>query len=405
MHASSAITLTQPMASPLSYSYFSLIFFLLISLLGTSSSASSSTSSHRLLTPERANADRFKQWLAWNVKNHRQKSALRSELAAAQLAPNTTWGALDWQLRKAEENTVEVTVSQDGTGDYKSVKEALDTIPLFNTRRVIVKIKPGVYWEKISIPRALPFVTFFGDASDPPTITGNDTASVTGSGGTPLRTFQSATVVVDANYFVAINIRFENTAPHEVGFRGQQAVALRVSGNKAAFYNCSFIGSQDTLYDHKGLHYFNHCFIQGSVDFIFGYGRSLYENCYLNSVAKKVASVTAQKRTESSMASGFSFKNSTVTGTGLIYLGRAWGDYSRVVFSYTFMDKLVLPQGWSDWGKPKRDPRVYYGEYNCRGPGANTTGRVAWARILSDEEAQPFLGTYYIDGDSWLLSP
>ncbi|XP_031406814.1 probable pectinesterase 49 isoform X5 [Punica granatum] len=278
MHASSAITLTQPMASPLSYSYFSLIFFLLISLLGTSSSASSSTSSHRLLTPERANADRFKQWLAWNVKNHRQKSALRSELAAAQLAPNTTWGALDWQLRKAEENTVEVTVSQDGTGDYKSVKEALDTIPLFNTRRVIVKIKPGVYWEKISIPRALPFVTFFGDASDPPTITGNDTASVTGSGGTPLRTFQSATVVVDANYFVAINIRFENTAPHEVGFRGQQAVALRVSGNKAAFYNCSFIGSQDTLYDHKGLHYFNHCFIQGSVDFIFGYGRSLYED-------------------------------------------------------------------------------------------------------------------------------
>lgn len=62
-----------------------------------------------------------------------------------------------------------------------------------------------------------------------------------------------------------------------VGRRGEQAAALRISGTKAAFYNCSFYGSQDTLYDHKGLHYFSNCFIQGSVDFIFGYGTSLYE--------------------------------------------------------------------------------------------------------------------------------
>lgn len=80
-----------------------------------------------------------------------------------------------------------------------------------------------------------------------------------------------------------------------------------------------------------------------------------FQNCYLNSVAKKVAALTAQKRTEATMASGFSFKNSTVTGTGIIYLGRAWGDYSRVIFSYTFMDRIVISQGWSDWGKPLRD--------------------------------------------------
>lgn len=69
----------------------------------------------------------------------------------------------------------------------------------------------------------------------------------------------------------------QNTAPHEIGSKGEQAVALRISGTKAAFYNSSFYGSQDTLYDHKGLHYFKNCVIQGSVDFIFGYGRSLYE--------------------------------------------------------------------------------------------------------------------------------
>ncbi|KAJ6319999.1 hypothetical protein OIU78_015402 [Salix suchowensis] len=221
----------------------------------------------------------------------------------------------------------------------------------------------------------------------------------------PLRTYQSATVAVDANYFVAINMKFENTAPHVTGTRQEQAVALRISGTKAAFYNCSFYGDQDTLYDHKGLHYFSNCFIQGSVDFIFGSGRSFYENCHLNSIAKKVASLTAQKRSNSSLASGFSFKDSTITGSGLIYLGRAWGDYSRVVFSYTYMDKIVLPQGWNDWGDHRRDSRVYYGEYKCSGPGANLTGRVTWARVLTDEEAGPFIGAYYVEGDTWLISP
>lgn len=65
------------------------------------------------------------------------------------------------------------------------------------------------YREKVSIPKTLPFVTFLGNSSDPPTITGNATASATGSDGKPLKTFQSATVAVDANYFVAINMKFE----------------------------------------------------------------------------------------------------------------------------------------------------------------------------------------------------
>ena len=75
----------------------------------------------------------------------------------------------------------------------------------------------------------------------------------------------------------------------------------------------------------------------------------------MHSIAKKKAALTAQKRSSSSIESGFSFKNSMVTGSGLVYLGRAWGDYSRVVFSFTFMDKLVLPQGWNDWGDQNRD--------------------------------------------------
>ncbi|XP_057461298.1 probable pectinesterase 53 [Actinidia eriantha] len=332
----------------------------------------------------------YEKWISWHVNNSLKKMKQVEEGGSK---------IVDANLRNAEMNKTRISVSQDGTGDFKSIKEAIDSIPLHNTRRVILFIKPGQYREKIVIPRSMSFVTLLGDSSDPPTITGNDTASESG------KTFNSATVAVNANYFVAANIKFENTAPHEDGAFGEQAVALRTSGNKTAFYNCSFYGSQDTLYDHKGFHYFKNCFIQGSVDFIFGYGRSLYENCQLNSIANKTATVTAQKRNNASLSSGFSFTNCKVTGTGWVYLGRAWGDHSRVIFSYTYMDSIVLPQGWGDWGDPKRDLQVYYAEYKCSGPGANFTGRVPWARQLTDADAKPFIGTQFIDGDTWLISP
>ncbi|KAK1318283.1 putative pectinesterase 53 [Acorus calamus] len=314
-------------------------------------------------------------------------------------------GALDAKLKKAEQMKMRVTVSLDGDGDYATIREALDSIPNSNTRRVVLLIKPGVYREKIVIPKSKRFITFLGDRESAPVITGNDTASTKGPDGKSYSTFHSATVAVHADYFVAINIVFENTAPYpEEGKPGGQAVALRVSGNKNAFYNCSFYGTQDTLYDHKGLHYFKNSFIQGSVDFIFGNGRSLYKNCTLNSIAKKVGFVTAQKQSSASIATGFSFLNSNIEGTGTVYLGRAWGELSRVVFSYTFMDKVV-PQGWSNWHAKHPERSVYYGEYKCSGPGANWTSRVSWPHMLSDQEAQPFLGTYFVYGDGWILTP
>ncbi|XP_062178250.1 probable pectinesterase 53 [Alnus glutinosa] len=374
----------------ISHLQFSLLLLSLFNVTLASSSRSSDRDGHN-------------KWVSWNINNYRQKAALKGAESIVETSSRGGRNVLDVRLRLAEMNQVIISVCQNGTGDFKTIREALNTIPLNNTRRVILMIKPGVYREKIIIPRAVPFVTFLGDAGDPPTVTGNDTASSTGSNGRPLGTYHSATVAVNANYFVAVNMKFENTAPHEIGSIGGQGVALRISGTKAAFYNCSFYGSQDTLYDHKGMHYFKNCFVQGSVDFIFGYGRSLYENCYLNSTAEKVASLTAQKRTNASLTSGFSFKDCVVTGSGQIYLGRAWGDYSRVVFSYTFLDKIVLPQGWSDWGDQTRDYKVYYGEYKCSGPGANSTGRVPWARMLRDEEAKPFIGTQFIEGDNWLV--
>lgn len=297
-----------------------------------------------------------------------------------------------------------VHVSKDASSKFKTIQEALNSIPLQNNRRVIVSIAAGVYREKIRV--TLPFITFLGDPTNQPIVIGNDTAHNIGGDGKKLGTLNSATVAVDSNYFIAVNMRFQNTASPRIGSNEDQAVALRTSGNKSAFYNCSFYGFQDTLYDHQGLHYFKNCYIEGFVDFIFGHGRSLYEGCTIKSIAEKMGYITAQDRSKESMESGFSIQNSRVIGSGKVYLGRPWGVYSRVIYSYTSMESLVIPQGWDDtMDNQNHSLTVYYGEYKCTGLGSNLAGRPPWVHRLTDTEAQQFIGTQFIQGDTWLVSP
>ncbi|XP_050891756.1 probable pectinesterase 53 [Lathyrus oleraceus] len=333
--------------------------------------------------------------------NYKKRNILVNKLNMNVIKPQS----LDLKLREAESKKIQITISQDGNSNFTTITEALSSIQLQNTRRVILLIGPGVYREKIVIPKTLPFITFLGDATNLSVISWNDSSSTIGSDGHPLGTFNTPTVAVNADYFIAINITFENSASY-FGKKVEQAVALRISGNKAAFYGCSFFGVQDTLYDHKGLHFFKNCFIEGAIDFIFGFGRSLYEECTINSIATNIGYITAQKRSSSSLDTGFSFKKCEVKGSGHIYLGRPWGEYSRVIYSYTNMKEIVLPKGWEDTMNGTHYPNtIYYGEYKCSGPGSNFSGRAPWARNLTDEEAQPFIEIHFIEGETWLINP
>ena len=183
---------------------------------------------------------------------------------------------------------------------------------------------------------------------------------------------------------------------------GKQAVALRIKGDFGAFYGCSFYGAQDTLYDQAGRHYFKDCFIQGSIDYIFGDGQSIYQSCHLNSIAQGTSgSVTAQKRGPGELT-GFSFVGCSLTGSGTIYLGRAWGTFSRVVFIRCNIANKIIPAGWFDWADARRQKTVFYGEYECTGVGANRAGRVKWSRVLTAKQAAAFSSLNFIDGQKWL---
>ncbi|XP_052191100.1 probable pectinesterase 53 [Diospyros lotus] len=299
--------------------------------------------------------------------------------------------------------TIKVCKNQ-GSGDFVSVQQAINSLPLVNGCRVVISIGAGTYREKVEIPETMAYVSLEGAGADKTVIEWDDTADRTGKDGKPLGTYASATVAIDAPYFVAKNIAFKNKAPSPPsGALGKQAVAVRISGDKAAFVRCKFVGGQDTLYDHRGRHYFRRCYVEGSVDFIFGNGLSLYERCHLHAKAKGMGAVTAQKRESLLEETGFSFVKCRVTGSGALYLGRAWGTFSRVVFAYTFMDKIITPRGWYDWGDKNRQMTVFYGQFKCWGPGAEHGERVSWSRELTWQEAKPFVSVDFVDGCDWLL--
>ncbi|KAI5072019.1 hypothetical protein GOP47_0012125 [Adiantum capillus-veneris] len=290
-----------------------------------------------------------------------------------------------------------ITVNKKGSGHFKSVQAAINSVPSGNIERVVIQIEAGVYEEKVKIPKKKPYITFQGAAAGETVITWHDNARSAGS------TFKSASVSVMSDGFIAKDITFSNTAPYpHPGSTDMQAVAFQISGDRAAFYNCRFLGTQDTLYDHKGRHYFRNCYIQGSVDFIFGGGLSLYQNCELRAIAKAYGSFTAQKRKSKGEDSGFSFVQCKLTGSGVLYLGRAWGPYSRVVFVSSYIDAQIKPDGWYNWGDYTRERTVFYGEYQCRGPGANMKGRVVWSHQLSAAQAAPFMSLGFVDGEQWI---
>ena len=108
-------------------------------------------------------------------------------------------GTLDPNLEAAETNVTVIKVSQNGGGDFKTVTEAINSIPMGNNKRIIVWIGGGEYNEKVKIERAKPFITLFGDPQNMPKLTYSGTAQKFG-------TVDSATLIVESDYFMACNI-------------------------------------------------------------------------------------------------------------------------------------------------------------------------------------------------------
>ncbi|XP_042039620.1 pectinesterase-like [Salvia splendens] len=300
-----------------------------------------------------------------------------------------------------------VFATVDKNGDYKTVSDAVNALreKISGTpslgKRYVIRIKAGKYMENVVIPKDMKNLTFIGDGSDKTFIIASQNVV---DGNT---TFNSATVGVAGDGFLASGITFENTA----GPLKNQAVALRVNADRAAFYRCRMIGYQNTLYVHSFRQFYKTCTIRGTVDFIFGNAAAFLYNCYIEARVPKpgqINTITAQGSDNSKQNTGIVIYRSRITAETdakekfTTYLGRPWGKYSRTVVMHTEISDVIDPAGWSEWkGKFALDT-LFYAEYKNTGAGAGTEGRVQWdgIRALKEEEVKPFTLGKFIGGES-----
>lgn len=280
----------------------------------------------------------------------------------------------------AQERRDTLVVSRDGTGDFRTLQEAVESARAFMDYTVTIYVRNGVYKEKVIVPSWVENIDIIGEDRDKTIITYDDHANINKMG-----TFRTYTVKVEGSDITFKNLTIENNAA-QLG----QAVALHTEGDRLKFINCRILGNQDTIYTGAKFTrlYFKDCYIDGTTDFIFGPSTALFENCMIHS--KRNSYVTAAS-TPKEAKYGYIFKHCKLTaepGVDKVYLGRPWRPYAYTLFIECELGKHIVPAGWHNWGKQSNEETARYMEYKNTGEGANVSERVAWSKQLTKKEAE-----------------
>ncbi len=300
------------------------------------------------------------------------------------------------------------TVSKDGKGDFKTIQEAVNAAGNNWNDRTKIIVRKGAYREKIIIPATKSAIHFEGESLAETIIVNDDFASKKNTEGKEMGTTGSSTVFIFSDNFSAKNITFQNDAG-KVG----QAVAVLITGDKAIFENCRFLGFQDTLYlkgeqdvptpKREIRHYFKNCYIEGTTDFIFGAATAVFRDCTI--YAKESATFITAASTPENTRFGFVFINCKIKGDAKsesVYLGRPWRLFAKTVFINTDMSEIIKPEGWQNWKKPEAEKTTYYAEYNSKGVGSDPKMRVSWSHQLSKKQAKEYSVKNILSGsDNW----
>jgi pectinesterase len=289
-------------------------------------------------------------------------------------------------------------VAADGSGDFTTVQAAFNAVPDFRQNVTTIFVKRGVYKEKLTLATSKTKIRLVGEEVSATILTYDDFAAKKNRFGEAIGTTGSSSFFIFADDFIAENITFENSAG-PVG----QAVAVRISGDKVQFINCRFLGFQDTLYAHgeKSRQYYKDCYIEGTVDYIFGWSTAYFENCTI--FTKKGGMYVTAASTLEGTPHGFVFVNCKITGDApehSIYLGRPWRPFAKTVFIDCQLDKLIKAEGWHNWNKPDAEKTSFYAELNSSGEGADKSARVTWSHQLSEGEKGNYSITKVL-GDKW----
>lgn len=283
------------------------------------------------------------------------------------------------------EKAYDFIVARDGSGDFRTIQEAFDAVPDFRKKQTRILLRTGTYKEKLTLATSKTNVRLIGADVTKTIVTYDDYASRKNRFGEEMGTTGSSSFFVFADDFYAENITFENSAG-PVG----QAVAVRIAGDRVMFQHCRFLGNQDTLYPfgEKSRQYYRDCYIEGTVDFIFGWSTAVFDRCTI--FCKKPGGYVTAASTLETTPHGFVFLDCTISSdapAGSFYLGRPWRPWAKTVFIRCDLGKQIKKEGWSNWDKPDAEKTAYYAEYASTGAGAGSNTRVPWAHALTAAEA------------------
>lgn len=309
----------------------------------------------------------------------------------------------DRRLLQENNVTALVTVAQDGSGDYKTIKEAVAAVPKKSDTRYVIHVKAGKYVENVLLEKSKWNVMMYGDGKDKTIVSG----SLNFIDGTS--TFATATFAVVGKGFIAKDMGFINDA----GAAKHQAVAMRSGSDLSVFYRCNFDAFQDTLYAHSNRQFYRECDITGTIDFIFGNAAVVFQNCNIKPrqpLANQFNTITAQGKKDPNQNTGISIQKCTISPfdnvTAPTYLGRPWKEYSTTVIMQTEVGSFLNSLGWIAWVTNVEPPStIFYAEYQNTGPGASVDQRVKWAGYkptLTLDEASKFTVESFIQGSEWL---
>ncbi|KAG9442999.1 hypothetical protein H6P81_018853 [Aristolochia fimbriata] len=296
------------------------------------------------------------------------------------------------------------TVASDGSGDFRTVCNAVAAAPSHSRKYFGIAIKPGVYYEEVSVPVEKTRLAFIGGGTGVIVISSNRSWS------NPLEDTAAATLDVKGDGFVAIDITFQNTGDPTTGY----TVALANDAKETAFHHCSFKGIKGVLKAGGSPQFYGKSNIYGAVDVIWGTGSAIIQSCvvyvekpYLPGHDQVPRALTFQQRSDRSFKGGFIFQGCSVdaspgsdqSGSSPVFLGRPGGAYSTVVFMQSYLGGLLSPTstGWLFDSSLSPATTLYLKEYNNRGPGVGPAER----RITTGEAAQFTVGSF-ISGDKWL---
>ena len=292
------------------------------------------------------------------------------------------------------DNPDTLVVSRDGTGEFRTIDEAIEVCRAFMDYTKVIYVKKGVYKEKLIIPSWLTNITICGEDRDNTIITWDDHANIkmpvggldseAAVKGKPMGTFRTYTLKVQGSYITLKNITIENNAA-KLG----QAVALHTEGDHILVQNWRLLGNQDTVYTGVGgtRVAFYDCYIEGTTDFIFGPSIAWFQNCEIHSKANSY--ITAAS-TPAGQKYGYVFYKCRLTAdkdVDKVYLGRPWRPFAATIFMDCELGKHIRPEGWHNWNNAKNEETARYAEYGNKGEGASTKNRVKWSKQLTKKEA------------------